>query len=331
MDSKDIRGLCEAYVAVYDEDLRNDLEMISLEEDLSFIDDLSDEELLEICEEVISEMIVEGYDLTDGEYLFESENIQERLDRVKSALSTALKKVGGKMSKVGPSGSYRMVRRGGKLVTPKREKIKKTIGKLGRTLASAGERLAPAKKETSVERKTTKALPGAVARKALPPARDSQETEKPTFKKITVSLPAAPERKALPPVGKTKSGKTLTQSQRNTQTAMQNRRLATRLGEEIDLYDVVLEHLIDEGYADTIESAEKIMVNMSEEWRGEILGEAEKWIQKMHMKKGAFTAQAERHDMGVQEFAKHVKANPDDFDTTTLRRANLALRFKKGI
>jgi hypothetical protein len=41
--------------------------------------------------------------------------------------------------------------------------------------------------------------------------------------------------------------------------------------EGYDLYDVILSHLIDEGYADTYESAEAIMVNMSEEWRESIV------------------------------------------------------------
>ena len=38
-----------------------------------------------------------------------------------------------------------------------------------------------------------------------------------------------------------------------------------------DYYDIILSHLLDEGYADTIESAEGIMVNMSEEWRDSII------------------------------------------------------------
>jgi hypothetical protein len=41
--------------------------------------------------------------------------------------------------------------------------------------------------------------------------------------------------------------------------------------ETLDLYDVVLEHLLDEGYADTEEAATVIMANMSEEWREKIL------------------------------------------------------------
>ena len=40
--------------------------------------------------------------------------------------------------------------------------------------------------------------------------------------------------------------------------------------EELDLYDIILSHLLDEGYAETQEQAEVIMVNMSEDWRESI-------------------------------------------------------------
>jgi hypothetical protein len=40
--------------------------------------------------------------------------------------------------------------------------------------------------------------------------------------------------------------------------------------EEVDIYDIILSHLLDEGYADTYEAAEAIMVNMSEDWRESI-------------------------------------------------------------
>ena len=40
-----------------------------------------------------------------------------------------------------------------------------------------------------------------------------------------------------------------------------------------DLYDVILSHLLDEGYADTQESALAIMGNMSEDWRDSIVEE----------------------------------------------------------
>ena len=41
--------------------------------------------------------------------------------------------------------------------------------------------------------------------------------------------------------------------------------------EQIDLYDIILSHLLDEGYAETLEQAEVIMVNMSEGWREDIM------------------------------------------------------------
>jgi hypothetical protein len=41
--------------------------------------------------------------------------------------------------------------------------------------------------------------------------------------------------------------------------------------EETDLYDIILSHLLDEGYAETQEQAEVIMVNMSEDWREDIV------------------------------------------------------------
>jgi hypothetical protein len=42
--------------------------------------------------------------------------------------------------------------------------------------------------------------------------------------------------------------------------------------EQVDIYDIILSHLLDEGYAETPEAAKSIMVNMSEEWRDSIIG-----------------------------------------------------------
>ena len=51
---------------------------------------------------------------------------------------------------------------------------------------------------------------------------------------------------------------------------------------EPDLYDIILSHLLDEGYADTVENAESIMVNMSEDWRQSICeGYKERPVNKM--------------------------------------------------
>lgn len=52
----------------------------------------------------------------------------------------------------------------------------------------------------------------------------------------------------------------------------------------------------------------------------------------IHIKKsnrGKFTASAERAGMGVQEFARHVLANKDDYSSTLVKRANFARNASK--
>jgi hypothetical protein len=55
--------------------------------------------------------------------------------------------------------------------------------------------------------------------------------------------------------------------------------------EQVDFYDIILSHLLDEGYAETLEAAEAMMVNMSEKWRDSILSEGEKPLPYSRMMK----------------------------------------------
>jgi hypothetical protein len=52
--------------------------------------------------------------------------------------------------------------------------------------------------------------------------------------------------------------------------AMQRRR---GMNEELDLYDIVSEYLVSEGFCDSYDDADVIMANMSEEWRESIMEE----------------------------------------------------------
>jgi hypothetical protein len=70
--------------------------------------------------------------------------------------------------------------------------------------------------------------------------------------------PGAPTSQKLPPEDKKKLSREIVRKPKN---------------EEYDLYDVILSHLLDEGYAETPEAAEAIMVNMSEDWRESIMEE----------------------------------------------------------
>ena len=52
----------------------------------------------------------------------------------------------------------------------------------------------------------------------------------------------------------------------------------------------------------------------------------------IHIKKknrGKFTESAKRAGMGIQEFARHVLANKEDYSSTQIKRANFARNSKK--
>jgi hypothetical protein len=50
--------------------------------------------------------------------------------------------------------------------------------------------------------------------------------------------------------------------------------------ESYDIYDIILSHLLDEGYAYTEETADKIILNMSESWFEEILNERTRYAKE---------------------------------------------------
>ena len=102
-------NLYEAYSAVYNEDLREDF--LNVEENFSFIDDLSDNELVKIMEEILSEKEVtlqECLDIFDSEILSEETEMQ-RMNRLqnkatrerKSATATAKREKSAERERVG--------------------------------------------------------------------------------------------------------------------------------------------------------------------------------------------------------------------------------------
>ena len=66
----------------------------------------------------------------------------------------------------------------------------------------------------------------------------------------------------------------------------QRKKEKDRIKEEVDIYDIILSHLLDEGYAETPEAAQVIMVNMSEEWRESICEELTGERKKRALEKG---------------------------------------------
>ena len=53
------------------------------------------------------------------------------------------------------------------------------------------------------------------------------------------------------------------------------------------------------------------------------------WIGDAIKRPGAFTKKAEERGMDSKEFAQKVTSNPDEYDTRTVRQANLAKTLSK--
>ena len=81
--------------------------------------------------------------------------------------------------------------------------------------------------------------------------------------------------------------------------------------ENVDLFDVIKGHLLDEGYAETEENALVIMTNMSEEWRNDIIEgyqrnpeKGEKEDKKYEKVRGEKTPMPPRGDKRREDFEK---------------------------
>ena len=82
-------------------------------------------------------------------------------------------------------------------------------------------------------------------------------------------------------------------------------RQASMLKQDFDPFDVVLGHLIDEGYADTEQAALQIMANMSEEWRESIVEGEEK---KEEESKKPFTGEGPKKPKGWKPTGPKLKS-----------------------
>lgn len=381
MDSREIRGLYEAYSAVYNEDLRDELETFSIEEDLSIIDDLSDNELdlvmeniflsgefdIDECFESLDLVLNEATVTSSEDRPSGSSRVTSSAERPSRAKRTSERQKQVRVGRIAQaaqragervkSGVVGKAKAAGAKVASATQKVKGFLGKVGRAAAAGAS---AARKEFGGEagreakaRETGRQMRRAARKQASAArAKDTSAFQKP---KAPVGTSANPrigqpgkERPALPaaktktvsvdrrkaaaaklasaaagsgpsgsvqqgqPAGTFKTKKSRMQAQKrearltasesfelldilvqdmindgyvnsvheaydlienldDTQTINLVESYLIEEVETLDLYDVVLEHLIENGYAETEEAAEVIMVNMSEEWREEIL------------------------------------------------------------
>jgi hypothetical protein len=305
--------LYEAYSAVYNEDLRNEL-ISSLDEDFDAISELSDEELEEIVEDSIFDLLDEGYEIEDVEDIFEEVLSEARVDMAaRAARRRADVEASEKSAKEARNRSAAKERADKRSAAVQR--VKSAVSKTASDVKSAVKKTAGDVKAKAKEAKF-KAVdapaakyaagrgiggpaPGLAARAKDPAKRralrsavlkDIGSRAKAKLQRGAERVRAAGERAA----GAVKSSSDTAQAKMRAAGASAKagakglvagaaravsrgaRDVARRLGEDVDLYDVVLEHLLDEGYADTEEAATVIMANMSEEWRDSIVEAEEK-------------------------------------------------------
>jgi hypothetical protein len=298
-------NLYEAYAAVYDEDLREELlieETILLES----IEELCDGELEEIVEDSIYSMLDEGYDIEEVEEIFEEVFSEARMDMsARAAKRKADTEESEKSAKEARSRGASVVRKEKRAANidkikgrikgavktamtnvrnvvdkPAREYAEKrgvVSSKGGKKPLGAGEGIASVKfKQRSSEgrREVRGAVVKDLASRAKAKLSRGAEKVRSAGEKATGAVKSSSDaaqgrmRDAGSAVKKGAKGLLGGAARAVSRGA---RDVARRLGEDVDLYDVVLDHLLDEGFADTEEAATVIMANMSEEWRDDIL------------------------------------------------------------
>jgi hypothetical protein len=132
MNSKDIVSLYEAYAAVYDEDLRDELESSSIQEDLSFVDDLSDNELDQVMEDIFASGDIDINECFDSlDYVLSEARVTSSDDR--------------------PSGSATVTRsseRPSRVARSAERQRQVRIGRIAQAAQRTGERLAAPARST---------------------------------------------------------------------------------------------------------------------------------------------------------------------------------------
>jgi hypothetical protein len=287
MDSKDIKNLFEAYTAVYDEDLRDEIEYASVDEDLSFVDDLSDNELTQIMEEIFDETEITLDECVNslGFYLSEART-SSGVKITRGGAGAREKRAQTSTARVtagaGSGGGFDRARRAEK-TSERKQKVR--IGRLAQAAQTAAEYPGKQARKAAERAKT---LAGGAASAAAGGAAEAGRKIQSAKEKVKGFLGKVGRaaKAGYRAASKEFSGQAEREAQGRSDLRSIKRTLRRQareragrdtreFGEEVDLYDVVLSHLLDEGYAETIEDAEIIMANMSEGWRTEILSDVD--------------------------------------------------------
>ena len=292
MDLKELRGLYEAYTAVYDEDLRDQLEEMS--DVCAGIEDLSDEEIDAIVEETIDEMLDEGYEFDEVEEIFE-EVLSEaaRMDRAAARREyMRSSEAAAKEARKRGADVVRREKRAEKVAQVKGA-VKSALGKAKEAVKSGVAKAKEAGKEAKFKAVDKPVAAYATKRKLHPAAGMAARSKDPEKRrglraKVASDIKGRIKQKiAKAQVGAygaaRKAGQAVSDAAGRAKQSAKNLaaragrgaksavgkaarsvatgagKVASRLGEDADIFDSTLSDLIEQGY--TTEEALKIMAN----------------------------------------------------------------------
>ena len=291
MEAKDIRNLSEAYISVYQHQGINEEAEIASEYFYEMginehgidilIEELGTEEFVDWVDDIVEESTLTearaAKKRTGGKSYAE---VKAEIDAKEAAKTKARK----------PAVTAAQTKQPETKATP--TQTKQGIGaRIGAALKYAGER---AKQDTELLRKSVETARGVAARRgaeakavydvARAKGRAAEQSPQATRARRVAKVAAGRAVQAAAPVakkaamaaagaagagaGSLKAGK--------SPAAAAGRAAGTfvrKMREDVDVYDIILSHLLDEGYATTEEAATVIMANMSEEWKNSIIEE----------------------------------------------------------
>ena len=293
MNSKNLKGLCEAYGGIYAPQ------------------ELTEEQVWEEVESWVSSLIEEGYDLSDytWEEMYEAYLSELNMDKYSGPPEKPKQIVRRPMASMGPKyadqetklsqaanrsqiGTSRQGSAGGNSGLSNIPPPKPAIPKVKYPVAGTP----PTKTNTPTATKTATDTP------ASRPAAGAPATPTATAKPAAATTPAAKPAgsamdqwaKANPKLAAAKAERDRTRgtsattnplmkdmksrlpapktpSPTTAKTGFDLAKKGVNLAAGFDMFDVVKGYLIGEGYADTEEAALAIMINMSEEWKQSII------------------------------------------------------------
>lgn len=307
MNSKLYFTLSDSYKAVYDENLRD-----SLYEQYEFIDELSDNDLTDVVEEVIGNLLEEGYEFEEiqdilkeeliGEILFEArvtsdagragggtkvttgqgsrmaakdrlakrtaEKRAERVARVKSAVKSGVAKAkeAGREAKfkavdkkVAAYANKRNLHPAAGMAARSKDPAKRRglRSKVAKDIASRASAKAKEVKGRATQKAASAAVSGYAAGRA---AKQAVGDAAGRAKQSAKNMAARAGRAVSDAKAKAKSGVKGLIRKAAEKVASGASKVAKRMSEEYDQYDLVLEFLQAEGIAQSLEEAKTIMI-----------------------------------------------------------------------